>query len=47
MQEYIKKILGSSKRLLGLALPNNTTLIISNDEMEDILKIVRSLEDSE
>ena len=25
---------------------NNTTLIISNDEMEDILKIVRSLEDS-
>ena len=25
---------------------NNTTLIISNDEMDDILKIVRSLEDS-
>ena len=42
-----KKILGSSKRPLGLALPNNTTLIISNDEMEDILKIVRSIEDSE
>ena len=37
MQEYIKKILGSG---------HNTTLIISNDEMEDILKIVRSLEDS-
>ena len=33
-----KKILGSSHI--------NTTLIISNDEMEDILKIVKSLEDS-
>ena len=33
-----KKILGSGH--------NNTTLIISNDEMDDILKIVRSLEDS-
>ena len=38
MQEYIKKILGSGH--------NNTTLIISNDEMDDILKIVKSLEDS-
>ena len=37
MQKYVKKILGSG---------HNTTLIISNDEMEDILKIVRSLEDS-
>ena len=37
MQEYIKKILGSG---------HNTTLIISNDEMKDILKIVKSLEDS-
>ena len=37
MQEYIKKILGSG---------NNTTLIISNEEMDDILKIVKSLEDS-
>ena len=36
MQEYIKKILG-----LG-----NTTLIISNNEIEDIIKIVKSLEDS-
>ena len=36
MQEYIKKILGSG----------NTTLIISNDEMKDIIKIVKSLEDS-
>ena len=25
---------------------NNTTLIISNDEMDDVLKIVKSLEDS-
>ena len=40
MQEYIKKILGSSKH------DNTTTLIISNDEMEDIIKIVKSLEDS-
>ena len=33
-----KKILGSGH--------NNTTLIISNDEMDDVLKIVKSLEDS-
>ena len=39
MQEYIKK---SYIKESG----HNTTLIISNDEMEDILKIVRSLEDS-
>ena len=32
-----KKILGSG---------HNTTLIISNDEMKDILKILKSLEDS-
>ena len=37
MQEYIKKILGSG---------NNITLIISNDEIHDIIKIVKSLEDS-
>ena len=36
MLEYRKKILGSG----------NTTLIISNDEMEDIIKIVKSLKDS-
>ena len=35
MQEYIKKSEGS----------RNTTLIISNDEMGDIVKIVKSLED--
>ena len=39
MQEYIKKILGSGHN-------NNTTLTISNDEMDDIFKIVKSLEDS-
>ena len=37
MQEYIKKILGSG---------HNTTLAISNNEIEDILKIVKYLEDS-
>ena len=31
------------KKMLG---SGTTTLIISNDEMEDILKIVKSLEDS-
>ena len=36
MQEYIKKILGS----------RNTTLIISNDEIHDIIDMVKSLEDS-
>ena len=41
-----KKILGSG-RPLDLAPPhNNTTLIISNDEIDDILKIVKSLENS-
>ena len=37
MQEYIKKILGSS---------NNTILIIPNNEMKHIIEIVKSLEDS-
>ena len=36
MLEYKKKILGSG----------TTTLIISNEEMNDILKIVQALEDS-
>ena len=36
--EVHKKILGSGH--------NSTTLIISNNEMEDIIKIVKSLEDS-
>ena len=37
MQEYIKKILGSG---------NTVTLIVSNNEIEDIIKIVKSLEDT-
>ena len=36
---------GMHKNILGSG-HNNTTLIISNDEMDDILKIVKSLEDS-
>ena len=36
MQEYIKKILGSG----------TTTLIISNEETNHIMKIVQALEDS-
>ena len=37
MQKYIKNVLVSG---------HNTTLIISNDEMKDISKIVKYLEDS-
>ena len=36
MREYIKKILGSGR---------STALITSNNEIEDIIKIVKSLED--
>ena len=43
MLEYIKKILGSGN---PSSSHNNTVLIISNDEMWDIIKIVKSLEDS-
>ena len=35
------------KKILGSGHNNNTTLIISNDQMDDILKTVKSLEDSE
>ena len=35
---------GIHKKVLGSG--HNTTLIISNDEMKDILKIIKSLEDS-
>ena len=37
---------GIHKKILGSGQNNNTALIISNDEMDDILKIVKSLEDS-
>ena len=36
---------GIHKKVLGLG-NNNTILIISNDEMKDIIKIVKSLEDT-
>ena len=43
MREYIKK-----KLELGHyhSLHNTTTLIISNNELEDIIRIVKTLEDS-
>ena len=37
---------GIHNKILGSGNNNNTILIISNDEMDDILKIVKSLEDS-
>ena len=43
MQEYIKKVLGSGT---SSSSHNNTALIISNKEIEDIIKIAKSLEDS-
>ena len=46
MKEYIKKILGSGHGRTSSASHNNTMLIISNDEMKDIIKIVTSLENS-
>ena len=46
MQEYIKKILGSGRRNSYSSASHNTTaLIISNNETEDTIKIVKSLED--
>ena len=45
MQEYTKKILGSgNNRHSSSAL--HIALIISNDEINNIIKIVKSLEDS-
>ena len=42
-----KKILGSGRRHSSSSVSHNTTtLIISNNEMEDIIKIVKSLENS-
>ena len=41
-----KKILGSGLNRSSSCAPHNTVLIISNDEIEDIIKIVKSLEDS-
>ena len=39
-----RKILGSGRH--SSSALHNTTLIISNNEMEDLIKIVKSLEDS-
>ena len=41
-----KKVLWSGHHYSDSALHDNTILIISNDEIEDIIKIVKSLEDS-
>ena len=38
--------MGIHKKMLGSGHNNTGTLIISNDEMNDIIKIVKSLEDS-
>ena len=43
MLEYIEKKLGSGN---PSSSHDNTVLIISNDEMRDIIKIVKFLEDS-
>ena len=40
-----KKILGSGRH--SSSASHNTTLIISNKDMDDLIKIVKSLEDSE
>ena len=37
---------GIHKKILGSGHNNNIVLIISNDEINDIIKIVKSLEDS-
>ena len=44
MWEYIKNILGSGRH--SSSALHNTTLIISNEDIEDLIKIVKSLEDS-
>ena len=41
-----KKILGSGRRHSSSSALDNTTLIISNEDIEDLIKIVKSLEDS-
>ena len=41
-----KKVLGFGKSPLDLAKHTTTTLTMSNDEIPDIIKIVKSLEDS-
>ena len=42
-----KKILGSDHNRRSSSASNNIALIISNDEINDIVKIIKSLEDSD
>ena len=42
-----KKVLGSGRRHSSSSASHNTTLIISNKDIEDLIKIVKSLEDSQ
>ena len=42
---FLGRLLGMHKKILGSG--NTTTLIISNDEIKDIIKIVKSLDDSD
>ena len=44
--EIHKQILGSGKHPSDSVWHNNAILIISNDQMKDIIKIVKYLEDS-
>ena len=41
-----KKILGSGRHHFPFSASHNTTLVISNKDMEDLIEIVKSLEDS-
>ena len=45
-KEYIKKKLGSRFNHPSSSASHNTTSIISNDEIGDIIKIIKCLEDS-
>ena len=42
-----KKVLGSVRRHSSSSASHNTTLIISNKDIQDLIKIVKSLEDSQ
>ena len=42
-----KKVLGSVRRHSSSSASHNTTLIISNKDIRDLIKIVKSLEDSQ
>ena len=44
--EIRKEILGSGRRQSSFSASHNTTLIISNKDIEDLIKIVKPLEDS-